>query len=81
MNRRTLLSPGGAAATTSLIAPYEVRYKSESSGQVAHATLSRLAHDPGLLAAIRSGSTTVIETGAPRLLMRRPRRASSSAPR
>jgi hypothetical protein len=44
------------APATSLTAPYGARYASESAGPVAHATLSRLAHDPGLLAAVRSGS-------------------------
>ena len=45
------------AAATSLTAPYAARYASESAGLVAHATLSRLARDPGLLAAVRSGSS------------------------
>jgi hypothetical protein len=48
------------AAATSLIARYEARYTSESSGSAAHATLSRLAHDAGLLAAVRSGSNARI---------------------
>ena len=67
-----LLTPGGptaaspqtttatAVVASSLIAPYEARYASESSGPVAHSTLSRLAHDPGLLAAVRSGSNVRI---------------------
>jgi hypothetical protein len=49
-----------AAAAPSLIAPYEARYTSEASGSAAHATLSRVAHDPGLLAAVRSGSNARI---------------------
>jgi hypothetical protein len=43
------------APAPSLMAPYEARYTSESSGSAAHAALSRVAHDPGLLAAVRSG--------------------------
>ena len=66
-----LLSMGGGAgatptttaqAATALISPYEARYTSEASGAAAHATLSRLAHDPGLLAAVRSGSNTRIRS-------------------
>jgi hypothetical protein len=50
------------AAGTSLITAYRARYTSETSGTVAHATLSRLAHDPGLLAAVRSGSNARIRS-------------------
>jgi hypothetical protein len=50
------------AAASSLIAPYEARYTSEASGAAAHATLSRLADDPGLLAAVRSGSNARIRS-------------------
>ena len=49
-----------APAASSLVAPYEARYTNEASGAVAHATLSRLAHDRGLLAAVRSRSNTRI---------------------
>ena len=44
------------AAGSALIGPYASRYQSEASGPVAHATLSRVASDPRLLAAVRSGS-------------------------
>lgn len=69
-----LLSMGGGAGgspaqtttaqapATSLIAPYQARYASEASGAAAHATLSRLAHDPGLLAVVRSGSNARIRS-------------------
>jgi hypothetical protein len=69
-----LLSTGGGAgaapaqtttaqaAATSLTTPYEARYTSEASGPAAHATLSRLAHDPGLLAAVRSGDNSRIRS-------------------
>lgn len=50
------------AAATSQITPYQARYTSEASGTAAHATLSRLAHDPGLLAAVRSGSSARIRS-------------------
>ncbi|HEX5925973.1 MAG TPA: hypothetical protein VFY45_19240 [Baekduia sp.] len=50
------------APATSLIAPYQARYTSQASGAAAHATLSRLAHDPGLLAAVRSGSNARIRS-------------------
>jgi hypothetical protein len=50
------------AAARSLIAPYEARFTSESSGPAAHATLSRVAHDAGLLAAVRSGSNARIRS-------------------
>jgi hypothetical protein len=67
-----LMSMGGGAgaapaqatsartAATSLIARYEARYTNEVSGPAAHATLSRVAHDPGLLGAVRSGSNARI---------------------
>src|SRR5215217_8140771 len=55
-----LLTGGGAGATparaSAVIAPFVSRYQSESSGPVAHATLSRVADDSRLLAAVRSGS-------------------------
>jgi hypothetical protein len=50
------------AAATALITPYEARYTSEASGSAARAALSRLAHDPGLLAAVRSGSNARIRS-------------------
>jgi hypothetical protein len=43
-------------ASNSMLAPFRARYRSQSSGTGAQGTLSRLAHDPGLLAAVRSGS-------------------------
>lgn len=46
----------GTTARGGLIRPYVSRYQSESSGQVAHTTLSRVANDPRLLAAVRSRS-------------------------
>jgi hypothetical protein len=51
-----------AQAAIALIRPYEARYTSEASGAAAHATLSRLADDPGLLAAVRSGSNARIRS-------------------
>jgi hypothetical protein len=44
------------APSSGVIGPYVSRYQSESSGPVARATLSRVANDPRLLAAVRSGS-------------------------
>jgi hypothetical protein len=50
------------AVADPVVATLRQRYRTEVSGSVAHTTLSRLAHEPGLLAAVRSHSTARVRS-------------------